>query len=202
MKRSDMRKTIEWTSLTTVGLGGGLVTGLLMGMPLGQIVNAMVVTAAVTCLVGGVLGSLQAVGLRRMLSRPLWWVLATIIGIGVGLAAGVVLVEQVGILTTGNRLNIARLSPVARAASFVTVGLVAGTILGFAQWLVFQFQMPQVRHWVSASGIALAVAFSSSSLLVDLSGVRIASVAGVGLFVLASGVVFGVLTSWPLRRAA
>jgi hypothetical protein len=171
-------------------------------MPLGDIVNAMVVTGVVTCFVGGVLGGAQAIGLRRMLPRPLWWILATTVGIGVGLAAGIVLVEQVGILSTGNRPSIARLTPGLRAASFVAIGLVAGTILGFAQWLVLRIQVPRVRGWVPASGVALALALSAASLLVDLSGLGIASAAGFGAFVLASGVGFGALTSWPLRRAA
>ena len=187
-----------WTTLTTVGLAGGLVAGLLIGMPLGEIVNAMIVTAAVTCTVGGVLGGAQAVGLRRTLRKPLWWIAATIAGIGLGLALGVVLVEQVGILATGTRPNIARLGTTTRALSFVAVGLVAGTILGVAQWVVLRAQSAGVRHWVPASGLGLAVAFTASSLLVDLSGMRFASAAGFATFVLASGIAFGLLTSWPL----
>lgn len=192
----------QWTLLTTLGLAGGLVAGVLLGMPLGQIANAMVVTAAVTCLVGGVLGSSQAVGLRRRLRNPFWWILATIIGVGFGLAAGVVVVEQVGILTTGSRPNIAQLNTVMRASSFVAVGFIAGTFLGIAQWLVLRIQMPQVKYWVLASGLALAVAFSASSLLVDLAGFRIASASGGVMFVLLSGVTFGIMTSWPLRYSA
>ena len=202
MASSTFSAAAKWTFFTTMGLAGGLLGGLLLGMPLGDIVNAMVVTGVVTCFVGGVLGSAQAIGLRRMLPSPLWWILATTVGIGVGLAAGVVLVEQVGILSTGSRPNIARMTPGLRAASFVAVGLVAGTILGFAQWLVLRIQAPRVRGWVPASGAALALALSAASLLVDLSGLGIASAAGFITFVLASGVGFGALTSWPLRRAA
>jgi hypothetical protein len=198
MDRTHPVGTATWISLTTIGLAGGLVAGLLIGMPLGQIVNAMVVTAAVTCVVGGVLGSFQAVGLRRTLRKPLWWVVATIVGVGVGLATGVVLVEQTGILITGKRPSLARLDAGMRALSFVAVGFVAGTLLGVAQWLVLRAQARQVKHWVLASGFALAFAFSSSSLLVDLSGLRIASAAGAITFLLASGAAFGALTSWPL----
>src|SRR5215831_11605875 len=123
----------NWTFLTTLGLGGGLIAGLLVGMPLGKLVNAMVTTAAVTCLVCGVLGSLQAFGLRPMLRRPSWWILATVAGLGIGLAAGVVVVEQAGILVTGARPNVARLGALARAVSFVGLGLVAGSSLGLVQ---------------------------------------------------------------------
>ena len=129
---------MNWTGLTTLGLAGGLIGGLLVGMPLGELVNAMVTTAAVTCFVGGVLGSFQAFGLRPVLRRPLWWVLGTVAGLGIGLAAGVVVVEQLGTLMTGARPNIGRLGPFTRAISFVTLGSVAGTVLGVAQWLVLR----------------------------------------------------------------
>src|SRR5262249_44535831 len=99
---------VRWTVLTTAGLAGGLIAGLLVGMPLGRLVNAMIVTASVTCVVGGVLGSFQAAGLRRLLTKPLWWIAATIVGLGIGLALGVATVEQAGILLTGNRDRIAQ----------------------------------------------------------------------------------------------
>jgi hypothetical protein len=187
-----------WTALTTLGLAGGIVAGLLLDNPLGEIVNAMIVTAAVTCTVGGVLGGAQSVGLRGMLRKPLWWIVATIAGIGIGLALGVVIVEQVGIAATGVRPNLARISSAMRALSFVTVGLVAGTVLGLAQWVVLRAQSAGIRHWIPASGLGLAVALTASSLLVDASGLRFASAAGGATFVLASGLVFGLLTSWPL----
>ena len=191
----------KWTFLTTVGLAGGLVVGILLGMPVGEIANAMIATAFVTCVVGSVLGGMQAMGLRKMVRRPLWWIAATTIGTGIGLAAGVVTVEQIGILMTGNRLNVAHLTSVSRTVSFIAIGLVCGTFLGISQWLVLRIQMPQVRYWVPATAIALAVAFSGSSILVDLTGTRIFSGGGALIFLLSAGASFGVLTSWPLQRA-
>jgi len=189
----------NWTFLTTFGLAGGLIAGLLVGMPLGKLVNAMVTTAAVTCLVGGVLGSLQAFGLRPMLRRPSWWILATVAGLGIGLAAGVVVVEQAGILVTGARPNVARLGPAARAMSFVTLGLVAGTGLGVAQWIVLRLQASHVRHWVATSAAGLAAAFCLSSLVLDSAALRIGSGLGLVTFVVASGLMFGLATSRPLK---
>ena len=58
-----------WAVLTALGLAGGLTGGVLLGMPLGKIVNAMIVTASVTCAVGAILGSFQAIGLRRLLRQ-------------------------------------------------------------------------------------------------------------------------------------
>lgn len=195
-------KPSVWTSLTAAGLAAGLVAGLLVGMLLGGIVNAMIVTASVTCCVGTVLGAFQALGLRQLLARPFWWILATLIGVGVGLAAAVVTVEQIGIAATGTRPNIARLSTQMRALSFVTVGIVTGAILGVAQALVLRRQIPRVKYWAFTTAAGLAIAFSSSSLLVDLSGLGIASPPGVVTFVLISGLAFGILTSWPLHHAA
>ena len=195
-------RAFEWTSLTTIGLASGLVGGVLAGMPLGRILNAMVVTAVVTCLVGAALGGFQAITLRRILRKPLWWVVATVCGLGVGLAGAVVVVEQGGILLTGSRPQLAHLTAPMRALSFVIVGLVAGAALGLAQALVFRLQLPAITHWVPANAIGLAIAFSASSLLIDLSGMPVASTAGAITFVLLSGALFGALTSRPLLRAA
>jgi hypothetical protein len=191
-----------WMVLTTLGLAGGLIAGLLVGMPLGRIANAMVVTVAVTCCVGAVLGSLQAVGLRDRLSVPLWWVVATIVGVGAGLAVGVVVVEQAGILATGARPNIARIGSGMRALSLFVVGLTTGAFLGGAQLLVVKRQLPVVRHWLAVTTLGLALAFGTSSLIVDLVRLRFASPAGAIVFLLLSGIGFGAITSWPLRRAA
>jgi len=191
---------IQWVALTAFGLAFGLIGGILLGMPLGQIVNAMIVTAAVTCVAGAVLGGFQAIGLRRVLRRPLWWIVATVIGFGIGLAAAVVTVEQTGIFLTGHRPQLAHLTTWYRAISFVALGLVAGTILGVAQSLVLRRQLPSVKRWIPVTAIGLAIALSASSLAVDLSGMRIASAMGAIAFVMLSGVAFGALTSRPLRR--
>jgi hypothetical protein len=190
--------TVNWTWLTTLGLAGGLIGGLLIGKPLGELVNAMVTTAAVTCFVGGVLGSFQAFGLRPVLRRPLWWVLGTVAGLGIGLAAGVVVVvEQLGTLLAGARPN-----PFTRAISLVILGSVAGTVLGVAQWLVLRSQAPRIRHWVATTAIGLAISFCAGSLLLTAVGLRISSGLGVGAFVVVSGLMFGAITSRPLQRAA
>src|SRR5438874_2822075 len=121
---------LKWTLLTTVGLAGGIVAGLLIGESLDQFVGAMIVTAVTTLLVGGVLGGMQAVYLRQLLVRPVWWIAATVVGLGIGLAAGVVLIEQVGTLMIGHRPNVAQLTPTWRAVSFLVLGLVSGSFLG------------------------------------------------------------------------
>jgi hypothetical protein len=189
-----------WISLTTLGLAGGLIAGLIVGMPLGELVNAMITTAAVTCLVGAVLGCSQAFALRSVLRRPFWWVLGTTAGLGIGLAAGVVTVEQLGILATGVRPNVARLGVLPRAISFVTLGLVAGSVLGVAQSFVLRAQAPRIHHWIRSTSSGLAFALCASSLALDAVKIRLGSGLGVAMFVVAAGLMFGLATSRPLLR--
>lgn len=179
----------HWIVLTAAGLAGGLAAGAALGtVPL------------VIGVIGVVLGAFQAFGLRRLLPKPLWWIAATMIGVGVGMALGVVLVQEIGILLTGLPLRIAQLSSAARAVSFVTVGLVAGTVVGIAQWMVLRTQRPAIKHWIVVCAAALAVAFCLASLFVDVAGIRYASGIGRFSFLLFAGLLFGSLTSWPLRR--
>ncbi|HEY8131253.1 MAG TPA: hypothetical protein VII12_05130 [Thermoanaerobaculia bacterium] len=196
-----MLNMTQWNLLTTIGLAGGIVAALLVGKPLDQLVGAMIVTAILTCLVGAFLGGMQAVYLRQLLARPIWWVVATVAGMGIGLAVGAVLVEQVGTLISGHRPQIVQLTPALRALSFAVLGLVSGTILGFSQWLVLRRQRPTIQRWIPTSAVALALAFPASSLIVDAFAGGIASPVGLITFVLASGLAFGAITSGPLRRA-
>jgi hypothetical protein len=189
----------QWTILTTIGLAAGMVTALIVGKPIGKIVGAMLVTGIVTSLVGAVLGGMQAVWLRRLLARPVWWIAATTGGVGIGLALGVVAIEQTGILITGQRPNVAHLTAPARALSFFALGLVTGIILGIAQRMVVR-----VPHWIATSGLGLALAFTLASLFVDVAFGGISSAAGLITFVVMSGLLFGAATSVPLvkKRAA
>jgi hypothetical protein len=176
----------QWTLLTAAGLALGLTAGVLAGIPLGQVLNAMIVTALVVSIAGAILGAFQAFGLP---ARRAWWIAATTAGAAIGLALGVVTVEQVGKFITGTPPRIALLSTSMRALSFVALGLIAGTTLGLAQWLVLR-----IRHWAVICGAALGVAFSVASLLLN------GSVPGRIAFVVVAGLMFGAMTSWPLRR--
>src|SRR5262249_45740280 len=98
--------------------------------------------------------------------------------------------------------NIARLGPFTRAISLVTLGSLAGTVLGVAQWLVLRSQAPRIRHWVATTAIGLAISFSAASMLLTAAGLRISSGLGAGAFVGISGLLFGAITSRPWQRVA
>lgn len=197
----DNRLTLAWTALTAVGLGTGMITALVLGGPIQAVVGMMLVTPILTGLVGAILGASQSLQLKSLLSRPWAWVIATGSGLGIGLAAGVVVVEQGGRWLAGHPVNVVSLSTLDRAVSFAVIGLVAGLALGFCQQLVLSRQAPAVKGWIVTTALALCLAFSSASFVVDslLSG--IASPRGVVGFVLGAGLIFGALTSRPLRRA-
>lgn len=192
----------RWTFLTMAGLGGGLAAAAAISMLLGRWLSGAVATAMVPATIGVVLGIFQAAGLRRVLAKPWWWIAATVAGAGIGLALGVVIVEEAGALITGTAPRVAQLSAAMRAVSFVVIGLVGGSILGVAQWMVLRAQHAAVRRWIVVTGAALAIALCLASLLVDASGVQYASALGRLGFLVLSGVMFGALTSLPLRRAA
>src|SRR5436305_2804795 len=84
----------RWTLLTMLGLAVGLAAGLLLGGPIGAVVGMILVTPAVTGIVGAALGTSQWLALRRRLAHARWWIAASAAGLGLGLAAGVTLVEQ------------------------------------------------------------------------------------------------------------
>jgi hypothetical protein len=190
----------RWTLLTMLGLAAGIATALLLDRPIEAVVGMMVVTPILTFVAGAILGTSQWLQLRSLLDHTRLWVLATCIGLGVGLAIGVVTVENIGRVLAGHRPNLFQLSVLGRAASLAGLGLITGCALGAAQWLmVLRRRGPSVT-WIAKSAGSLAIAFSLSSLVVDGLVGGISSAAGAISFVLLAGAIFGVGTARPLLR--
>jgi hypothetical protein len=202
MTRSASSRVVRWSLLTMVGLAAGILAALVLGDPIEAVVGMMLVTPALTLLVGAVLGTSQWLDLRRRVGHAGAWIPATCLGLGVGLALGVVLVEQVGRLLTGGQISIVRIGVGPRALSMATVGLVAGLCMGLAQWLgVLRRHGSPAGRWIGVSALALGVAFPASSLIVDALLGGIASPAGVISLVLLSGLFFGAGTARAIARA-
>jgi hypothetical protein len=189
----------RWALLTAVGLAAGLTAGLLLGAPIGAVVGMMLVTPAVTAIVGASLGTSQWLALRHRLANARWWIAASAAGLGLGLAAGVVLVEQVGRLVAGHRVNAAMLSPLARAGSLGIVGAVAGLALGAAQGLILR-RAGGARSWMWTSMLAFGCALAVASLLADFVFGGLMTPLGFATFALASGFLAGLMTASPLLR--
>ena len=193
-------RTAQWVLLTALGLTAGVITALVLGRPIAAVVGMILVTPVLTAMVGLVLGASQWLHMRRVL-RGLggWWVAATCLGLGLGLAAGVVLVEQAGGALLGHPARLLQLTLLPRALSFAVIGAVSGWFLGFSQWLVLRRREPALRAWPWICAAALAIGFPVSSLLVDLATGGIASPAGLTIFLLSSGAILGASTAHRLR---
>jgi hypothetical protein len=201
MKIDRRGSLFRWTLLTMLGLAAGIATALLLDRPIEAVVGMMLVTPILTFVAGAILGASQWLQLRSLLNHTRLWVLATCIGLGVGLALGVVTVEGVGRLLAGHRPNLFHLSVLWRAASLAALGLITGCALGAAQWLIVLRRRGPSANWIAKSAVSLAIAFSLSSLIVDGLVGGIASAPGAITFVLLAGAIFGAVTARPLLRA-
>lgn len=199
-----MTRTVLWMSLCAVGLTAGVASALVLGDPLSRVVGMMLVTPLLTGLVGSMLGAAQLLSLRRVIRVPIVkWLAATTFGLGAGLALGVVIVEQAGILVSGTRPHVLQLTPALRALSLAVVGASSGLLLGLTQRFVLRPVLPTLRRWVLSSALALSGGFGAASLLVDSLIQRgIASPPGLLAFLLVAGALYGLITAVPLRRAA
>ena len=186
---------LRWTLLTAAGLAVGLAAALALGAPIQAVVGAMLVTPILTGIVGAALGTSQWVLLRRLRANARWWIPASAAGLGIGLAAGVVLVEQAGRALTGGRVNVAMLGIGTRAGSMAVIGLASGVALGAAQWLVLRGRPELARMWFWRSSLAFMVSFAVSSLVADLVFGGLTAPPGFIAFVLAAGFLAGAMTA-------
>src|SRR6202047_812643 len=108
----------QWVGLTVLGLVAGLALALPLGVPIFAIVGAMVGTPVVLSIVGLSLGTAQWPIIRRHLSSSWWWVVASALGMALGLTMGVVLVEQIARAVIGGPVNFRMLGGAARGARF------------------------------------------------------------------------------------
>ena len=200
MPSTDTKLRLRWTLLSALGLSLGIVVALVLGDPIGAVVGMILVTPVLTGLVGAVLGTSQWLVLRRRIASSRWWIPASAAGLGIGLTAGVVLVEQVGRALTGGQVSIGSLDSATRALSMAVVGLVSGICLGAAQRLVLRSRSDIGGHWLGMSTLGLGTALVVGSLAADFLFGGLASPVGFVGFVLVAGLVAGAITSRPLVR--
>lgn len=187
-----MNARLRWTVLTALGLSLGIALGVLLQKPIEALVGMILVTPVVTALVGGTLGAAQGLELRRHLGSSGRWLIATAIGLGAGLAGGVVAVEVVGEALLGHPLRLLTLGPAAQAASMLVVGLIAGALLGLVQRGAVR-ALPRIWPLVSAAGLGLGLALGS--LLANTLAGALASVPGFILLVASAGLLLGACTT-------
>lgn len=193
--------SLRWIALSALGLSAGVGIALALEDPIGALVGMVLVTPAVTLLAGAVLGAAQWIELRRHLDLAGRWLLSTALGLGIGLAAGAVLVEVVGELLTGRPMRILQLEPMPRALSFLVLGVVSGLCLGFTQRLMLR-RAALPSNWPLLSACGLGLGFPAGSLVADTVLSGLATPAGLIALVLVAGAALGTFTARPLTRAA
>lgn len=194
------REHLQWTALTMLGLIAGLALALPLGVPIFAVLGAMVGTPVVLSIVGLGLGTAQWPIIRRHMSSSGWWIVASVLGMAVGLTFGVIVVEQIARATIGGQPNFRTLGITARAASFGTIGVVAGASLGLSQWLVLRRHALNCRNWIVVNIWSLSVGLASGSLLADALVARSGSSASVVILLVVGSGVAGVSTAKALTR--
>ena len=140
------------------------VAGWAVGFFLCEALKAFVSTFLVDGLIiGTFIGIAQGLVVRRRIAPMRWWVLASIAGFGVGLAAGEALA-----------LNLS-----AQVAGVLT-GVIIGTALGIAQWLVLRRRLTQAWWWVLANIAAWGVGWPLIRLVDDSAATPILIIYVVG----------------------
>lgn len=164
IERSETRERADvgwtfWFNLVVISILGGLVVGAVGGFVGGfvpgfvPVPGFMVIGGAVGGAVGGIMaGTIQLLTLRRHISQPAAWVLASIIVAAVVWAGAVdwswAVVNQTG--TTGDTE--------AWAILGVMVGAVGGAVAGIQQRHILRQHVSQAANWwVLANTVGWAV---------------------------------------------
>ena len=191
---------LQWIALTILGLVAGMALALPLGVPIFAVLGAMVGTPVVLGIVGLSLGTAQWPIIRRHIRSPWWWIVGSTLGMAVGLTLGVTLVEQIGRAIAGSTLNFRMLGVPARAASFGTIGLVAGAAVGLAQWLVLRRHSANCRRWIHVNALSLAAGLASGSLLADALVHRSGSLASTAILLFIGSAVAAFATARALSN--
>ena len=158
---------------------------LLLHIPLRVGVELSIVLDAIV--LGVCVGALQWDVLRHKFDHAQWWILATVVGWGIGL--------PIGIFIIGNVASVA-------------VGLTIGAIVGIAQWLVLRRRVHPASLWIFANITTWAVSIAIIWTLMQAFGVEDGTL---DLFVLPiggclgstlTGLITGGVLVWLLRRSS
>ena len=122
---------------------------------------------------------------RRYLDRAAWWIVATVVGFGVGGA----------LMGVGTTEELTR-----RGLSEETVGLVMGATAGLSQWVVLRLRSPRAAWWIPASIAAFGLGWFVNGTVdfgLDYNDPR-SLVLGVGLILVPFVLISGVSLWWIL----
>ena len=160
------------------------IVGWVIGFFVCEAVNTFLATFFVDGLIiGASVGIAQWLVLRRRIAPIGWWVVASIVGYGVGKAVGEASVQ--GIPTV---------------AGLGLIGALIGAFVGIAQWLVLRRHVSLAGWWVLANIAAWALGWSIIGFVEDSAGWPILMVYSVGaLGAAVAGTITGIALIWLSR---
>ena len=171
---------LRWVLATSVGW----IVGFAVCETLKAIVEFLAHPPTDGAVIGISIGIAQWLVLKRRINRAGWWILASIIGFGVGKAVGDAFAQAVsGALGSG------------------LDGAMIGASLGIAQWLVLRRHVAQAGWWVLANILAWALGWTVIRVIDEAAG----GPAGMAYIIgatgaAAAGAITGASLIWLWRR--
>ena len=163
---SDIDFWCRWVIANLVGelFGLGLVgvIGYLViygfGEPesAGYVLSFAVLVIGLGALEGVIVGSAQAMVLRRRLPQLRTWVAATALGAVIAWALGMLPGTLMSLQESAPSAASSGPSDTLQLVLAVPMGLVGGAILGFPQWLILKRYISRAAWWVGANSLAWA----------------------------------------------
>lgn len=183
-----MKRTMEQQSAGGWGFWAGWAVAF-VGFPLGGVASAALIGPIATPLdgalggaaTGAVIGAAEWLALRRRLPVSVWWIAATALGMGIGLALGVALL---GASTGGAALPLR--------------GLITGASIGIAQYVLLRGVSGRAPVWVPIVALGWALGWMITRAVgVDLAlQWAVFGSSGALLFQLLTGLAL----TWIMRR--
>jgi hypothetical protein len=180
--RPDRTCYIAWIGANACAEAVGLGTTLVLAWRLAPMIDRLsglaptliagvLAVALGTLLEGVIVGAAQEFVLRRRLNRlrPWSWMAATAIGAGLAWVLGMIPSTVAGLMSSGSPSGpSAEPTQLAQMMLAAGLGLIAGPILGVAQWTVLRQFVNRAGHWLWANALAWAIGMPVIFLGMDL----------------------------------
>ena len=161
------------------------IAGWAVGFVVCQAITSFISTLFIDGLIiGAGVGIAQWIVLRQRLPSVRWWAVLSIVGFGIGRAAGEIATQ--GLPTAlGDGLT----------------GAAIGLSVGVAQWLSLRRLFPEAGRWIPASVVAWAIGWFIISYAEEVTGSPdVTTYAGGGIGAAFAGIVTGCALIWVSRR--
>ena len=190
--RPGWRVWLSWIIASLIGWTVGLIVGLSVTFNEGLV--------AVT--LGAAIGISQWFVLKSRLRNAVWWIVSSAVGVLLGvLGSGILgfpIVQGVDFSLGFNippwrpsGIDIYELRVVSYVLGGPVAGLLIGTAVGTAQWLVLKQRVDRAGWWIAANGLGWAVAFLFGFLLSHFTK-------NLFIVVITTGLVGGTITAFSL----